>query len=229
MRRIVLVFLIVALSALCSCSAHAQRSGPSIESGAPGDPTAPASPPSPEIVERLHDIRGPVAFAPPWRVVDYAALAGAAMAGLALLLTAWAIARGRVPRAEPAAAPLPAAHEAALARLRELADLNLFGQGGRDGHLRLATEVPRILKGFLDAVYATGSVYLTTTETHSKTGAAMGLEWGRAVAAVLVSCDRVKFAGQAALASDPIPEAERIVAAVADVMAAHARAGRPAA
>jgi hypothetical protein len=57
----------------------------------------------------------------------------------------------------------------------------------------------------------------------------MGLEWGREVSTVLMACDRVKFAGQAALSDDPIPRAERIVTAVADVLAQRSPGGRPAA
>jgi hypothetical protein len=172
--------------------------------------SGPPTPPPPEAVARLRDIRPPVAFAPPWRVVDYVTVVALALIllGIALALAGVFRARKQDP---PPAAPIPDAAERALLALEDLERENLFAAPGHEPHVRLGSRIPEILKAFLDARFTARSEYLTTAETYGALLATGDGRLAREVALLLALCDRVKFAGVERFGEDPIGAARDLV------------------
>jgi hypothetical protein len=160
------------------------------------------------VVEQLHDVRPPVPFDPYWRPVDYAVVAGAALLILALALLV--IRARRRPEEEPQPPLGPPAHQVALEKLQALRARQLYGSG-RDGHLILAGEVPKVLKEYLDEAHGPEYVYRTTRETHRGLSEGYPSELVQRATWLLLVCDRVKFAGKPGFDNDPIDEAEDIV------------------
>lgn len=195
-----LMVLLCALLALRTAAAQDSGGGISVQE-------APQLP-SPEVLAKLHEVRPPVSFDPPLRIIDYILLASGALVLLGLLIAAMAARREVQP--EPDVPSAPPAYLQTLEALEELGARGYFN-AGEDGHQALAEALPPILKHYLLQATSVWADPLTTRET-AKALRDRELEWlSRQLGVLLAACDRVKFGGASLFAEDPIPLAKSAI------------------